>query len=80
MPIYEYRCSACGAEAEVLVRGEAMPVCPQCGAQLTKRLPSVPARVPSRVMREPGHTCCGRDERCDTPPCSVAEGCCHDAQ
>lgn len=77
MPIYEYRCNACGAEVELLVRGNAAVVCPHCGALLTERLLSVPARVTSRTFIEAGRTCCGREERCDTPPCSAGEGCCH---
>jgi len=32
MPMYEYRCSACGAEFEMLVRSSTVPACPHCGA------------------------------------------------
>ncbi len=47
MPIYEYRCAACGATFERLVRmgsGEA-PACPACGGAQTDRLVSVVART-----------------------------------
>jgi putative FmdB family regulatory protein len=32
MPIYEYACSACAHEFEKLVRKDATPTCPACGA------------------------------------------------
>ena len=76
MPIYEYRCSNCRARVEVLVRGGGdVPACPHCGGPLTEKLLSVPYVSSGRTARETGRTCCGRGERCDTPPCSV-EGTC----
>mgnify|MGYP005854485941 CR=1 FL=1 len=75
MPIYEYRCSACDAKVEVLVRGDTTPVCPHCGTLLTDKLLSVPSVASGRTAREPGRTCCGREERCDRPPCSAGEAC-----
>ena len=75
MPIYEYRCSACGEEVELLVRSDATPACPHCGAPLTERLLSVPSRVTGHRSRERERTCCGRDERCEAPPCSAGEAC-----
>jgi putative FmdB family regulatory protein len=32
MPLYDYRCQACQAEFELLVRASTMPTCPHCGA------------------------------------------------
>ena len=32
MPIYEYRCRACGLEFEALVRGADQPSCGECGS------------------------------------------------
>ena len=32
MPIYEYCCEACDNKFETLVRGNDVPVCPQCGS------------------------------------------------
>ena len=40
MPIYDFRCAACGAESELLVRGETVPACPACGGASLERLPS----------------------------------------
>lgn len=43
MPLYDFRCSACGAEAELLVRAAATPACPACGSTAMERLLSLPA-------------------------------------
>ncbi|HEX5806237.1 MAG TPA: zinc ribbon domain-containing protein [Macromonas sp.] len=44
MPIHDYRCRACGAEFEALVRASSPPpVCPHCGADGLERLLSLPA-------------------------------------
>jgi putative FmdB family regulatory protein len=76
MPIYEYRCTACGGRVEALIRsGTAAPVCPDCGSPLTDRLFSPSYLLSSESRRPAGHTCCGREERCDTPPCSGSGTC-----
>jgi putative FmdB family regulatory protein len=76
MPIYEYRCATCGAHVEVLIRSTtATPVCPECGSPLTDKLFSAPHVLSSQSRRPAGHTCCGREERCDTPPCSSGGTC-----
>jgi len=43
MPIYDFRCCACGAQFELLVRGPAQPVCPECLYDDPERLPSLTA-------------------------------------
>jgi putative FmdB family regulatory protein len=42
MPIYEYACGGCGHEFEKLVRRDAAPPCPACGAVNVERLFSLP--------------------------------------
>jgi len=44
MPIYEYRCEACGETTEVIQRLDEAPleICPRCGGAL-KKLLSAPA-------------------------------------
>ncbi|MFM2059382.1 MAG: hypothetical protein RLY71_3767 [Pseudomonadota bacterium] len=37
MPIYDYRCSACAADFELLVRASSVPACPQCGSTALER-------------------------------------------
>lgn len=76
MPIYEYKCLDCSEVSEILLRSannESIE-CPICGSKNLERLLSAPmlVRMSSSV---PGRTCCGRTERCDTPPCS-SEGVC----
>ncbi len=39
MPIFEYRCNACGEDFEVLVLGKREVCCPKCGSkELTKKM------------------------------------------
>jgi putative FmdB family regulatory protein len=54
MPIYEYRCEACGERFEELVPADApAPACPRCGAERAKRLMSAQA-APFDIVRSPG--------------------------
>jgi len=43
MPMYDYRCSACGVAFEMLVRGSAVPACPQCASTTLERQLSLTA-------------------------------------
>ena len=76
MPIYEYRCKNCEEQVEVLVRSRTSnpPTCPNCGSSLLEKLLSVPY-VMKGERRPAGLTCCGREERCEAPPCSDAQAC-----
>ena len=77
MPIYEYECTACGAVTESLVRGEADEKalqCPTCGSRKLRKKFSAPAiigesRTDAGTTCESDSPCCGRDVRCDHPPC-----------
>jgi putative FmdB family regulatory protein len=40
MPIFEYRCVACGGQFELLIRGSVVPACPSCGALSPERVVS----------------------------------------
>jgi putative FmdB family regulatory protein len=75
MPIYEYRCCDCNTSFEVLVRGEEAVACPNCGSTSLDKLISAPFISSGRTSRPAGQTCCGRDERCDSPPCSEGSTC-----
>jgi putative FmdB family regulatory protein len=67
MPIYDYRCTGCGAEFEQLVRGDQEVTCPRCSNTSLERLVSLPARPVSggkqpdysRLGPPPGGGCCG---------------------
>ena len=74
MPIYEYRCENCGKINEVFQKGlepETPITCSNCGSANLTRLISIPAMVRVENSSSKGTTCCGRTERCDTPPCST---------
>jgi len=77
MPIYEYKCNSCGEVQEVLHKsmGKIESVkCPGCGSDDLTRLISV-ASVSMGGLSNKGLTCCGREERCSTPPCTTEAGC-----
>jgi len=76
MPIYEYHCKSCGERVEALVHFETNtpPACPNCGSPLLEKLLSAPY-VMKGERRPAGLTCCGREERCETPPCSTGGTC-----
>ncbi len=77
MPIYEYRCNNCGTISEFLVgissKGDTL-TCKQCGSSHLEKMLSVTHSLKGE-KRDPGRTCCGREERCSTPPCSTGGSC-----
>jgi len=78
MPIYEYRCNQCSHVSEILTApgsGESLPLCKNCGSSDLEKLMSAPSILLRDSGHVPGTTCCGREERCDTPPCSTGDGC-----
>jgi putative FmdB family regulatory protein len=76
MPLYDYKCEECGTVSEFFVRGsEGSLTCPQCGAKRLVKQLSVPASIKMGNSNKGGTTCCGREERCDTPPCSETGSC-----
>jgi putative FmdB family regulatory protein len=76
MPVYDFKCQECGKVTEFLLSGHAdsrKPTCPDCGSQNLERLISAPSLL--RNAPGSGATCCGRTERCETPPCSTNKHC-----
>lgn len=53
MPIYEYSCTACDHQFELLVLGDETPACPACESQELERLMSMTS-VHSQGTREKG--------------------------
>jgi putative FmdB family regulatory protein len=43
MPLYEYTCTQCSSQFELLIRGGETPVCPDCGTVRVEKRLSVPA-------------------------------------
>lgn len=76
MPIYEYHCRQCDRPVEVWLRsGADQPLCPECGSALQDKLLTAPHMMSAEASRPAGLTCCGREERCDSPGCSTEQGC-----
>ena len=75
MPIYEYKCMDCGKITEFLegVGQEKIDkLCKNCKSKnlskvFSKSFISISGHV---IGSQGGVTCCGRNERCQTPPCS----------
>lgn len=77
MPIYEYRCENCAAVSEYLVGvgNDEQIRCKICGSPDMKRVLSASSFTLQSSRRMPGRTCCGREQRCETPPCSGGGTC-----
>jgi putative FmdB family regulatory protein len=75
VPIYEYRCLDCHAAFEQLLGTGSVVTCPSCGSSSLDKLFSVPFISSGKTARQAGRTCCGQQERCDSPPCSEGSGC-----
>jgi len=75
VPIYEYRCKNCGKVSEFLEgvgEGKVEKLCRHCGSRELTKIISVSYVSSSGhfIGSQDGKTCCGRDEPCETPPCS----------
>jgi putative FmdB family regulatory protein len=84
MPTYEYKCEKCGARFERRQAFSEEPIteCPQCHGKV-RRIVSGGAgfilrgssqdrtdyRGSECSLEHAGKTCCGREERCEKPPC-----------
>ena len=80
MPLYEYMCEACGKVSEFLVgvgRGDQKIHCRHYESLRVNQQLSLSnfSMHGSRIGSHEGKTCCGSEERCDTPPCSTGGGC-----
>jgi len=75
MPIYDFRCRECGKVSEIFLRyTKQVACCPDCGSNNMERLISASYMIKMGTSA-PGTTCCGRTERCETPPCSTEDVC-----
>lgn len=80
MPTYEYECQSCGYRFEQFQKMSDLPVkiCPECGAPVMKLIGAGMGIIfkgsgffaTDYSRRSAGKTCCGRTERCETPPCT----------
>jgi putative FmdB family regulatory protein len=76
MPIYEYKCRECGKVSEIFLHSlnNQNVQCPACGSYKLDKLLSASYTLKTQSAA-PGSTCCGREERCETPPCSLDNTC-----
>ncbi|MEW6142113.1 MAG: FmdB family zinc ribbon protein [Chloroflexota bacterium] len=77
MPTYDYRCLNYGEVSEFVISSDSSKSelsCPACGGHRLERLISAPNLLKGGPIHS-GTTCCGRTERCETPPCSTGGGC-----
>jgi putative FmdB family regulatory protein len=77
MPIYQYRCRDCGQVSEFLLPRVSVNMdsaCSVCGSRNLDKLISAPSLLKNRTNTG-GKTCCGREERCETPACATGNGC-----
>jgi len=84
VPTYEYECQSCGHrfEQRQAITQAPLAACPECGGSVG-RLLSGGAGILVKggehkgsrhasggcSLERAGTTCCGRQERCDKPPC-----------
>ncbi|UCF98527.1 MAG: hypothetical protein JSV89_03090 [Spirochaetaceae bacterium] len=68
MPIFEYKCSACGSDFELLIRSDTVMACPECGnVRIDKKLSLFASHVNHNHGAEPAcHTGMGG---CDLGKC-----------
>jgi putative FmdB family regulatory protein len=80
MPIHEYQCEDCGQISEFLIgvnQDTTEIECTQCGSSRLSKVISK-SFVSTRghfIGAQGGKTCCGREERCDSPPCTNGGAC-----
>jgi putative FmdB family regulatory protein len=78
MPLFDFKCRNCGHTSEFFIQNMAdiNLKCESCGSHDLEKMLSIPSVIKSQGRD--ATTCCGREERCDTPPCSTngSGGCC----
>jgi len=71
MPIFTYRCKDCGHIFDFLVvKKSEKAQCAKCKSSNIEKQITAPASIRMGMIPLKGTTCCGKSERCDTPPCS----------
>lgn len=82
MPLYEFRCRDCGKVWEEFWRNQhhRHTNCPDCHSDNAQRLFSASHMIRGADRPMPARTCCGKEERCETPPCSTGGGCHRDQE
>lgn len=84
MPTYEYLCDSCGHEFEAFQKITDDPIsdCPECGGTVRRLIGTGGGFIVKGSHSHPGGhqrnpscdrdtPCCGREVRCDKPPCEA---------
>jgi putative FmdB family regulatory protein len=76
MPLFDYKCKDCGTISEILVNSpdDRIIHCSVCNSSSMDKLFSASYLI-KMDKSMPGAPCCGRQERCDTHPCSSENNC-----
>lgn len=77
MSLYQYKCRECREVSDLLLHSESASrevVCSRCGSNNLEKLISAPSLVKTSSTTQ-NLTCCGREDRCDSPPCSTDGSC-----
>jgi putative FmdB family regulatory protein len=75
MPTYVYRCEKCGEfDVTQSITAPPLDLCPNCRGAVKPVISGgsgfiIRGHGSSRSRCERETPCCGRDERCDKPPC-----------
>ncbi len=84
MPTYEYECESCGLrfEHQQAITEEPLTECPECRGKVRRLVSSgggfifkesshshIGQNKQVCSLEHVGRTCCGREERCEKPPC-----------
>ena len=79
MPTYGYVCETCGYKFEKFQKMSDQPItkCPECDGEIRRLIGTgtgviIKGHGPQTAgnNKEHSYPCCGRDERCEHPPCS----------
>jgi putative FmdB family regulatory protein len=74
MPLYEYTCTTCQSEFELLLLGDDKPKCPECGGKKLHKHFSVPAAHTRRGAALPVCETPSSFGGCGLPQCGMG-GC-----
>ena len=84
MPTYEYECEKCGLRFDRRQSMSEQPLveCPECGGKVHRLISGGAGFIIKGAghggmerhkngcsLESSGQTCCGRDKRCEKPPC-----------
>jgi putative FmdB family regulatory protein len=76
MPTYVYECKSCGQfEVHQPMSEAALESCPECGAAVRRLISGGSGFIMKGRGARASHCerpapCCGRETRCDEPPCN----------